>query len=1222
MFRSQTSVERLAPLWILLDHFYRALDDALVENTAGLRDALDERRLYAQHASNISRQIWKQMSDSVASFFAGRGVRCLGLPATGTPLFHGEAGALLVQPPPTSGQEALVDPQNAAASAANADEWTQIRNANVVLRRQLRTAHQSCEGVYRSIFGHDYPYAEGAGVFSRVAEELQESVTALVAEVSGARMNVAGSEEAAATAPTWSTPLDAYATPALSLADIVRQADFIVSTAQRSSYDMTGSRPGGQGFSDVARLGDQSPAAGSTVDSAVVAGAEARMQQLTRQHQVNLAHVQRLLDQERRQSADFVRAARQEMDEVRRASDERMARLAAEKEEAVRRVVQRYDEEVAAMTDDFAERLQQVHNQQDGDKAFREHEETSTSSRAIMLRQLKESVMKQVQSSLIASSEETTLGGDGPALRRQSVRSTVEAFSPAQEYGGESPETLRTLLPAQRAELDFVKHSFHLQTKQHAMQWETLLREVIQKYDGELSAVQQVSEKEVTRGNKLRRTLDESKAQIESLRVELQVERDSARRRVAELEEVCRDEVNIARRQLIDERAQVQSLHQQVLACNTNLKKSLESEDGVRQAMRDLQDMMTHRGWSKVHQMEQAYPEDFGFREVHEATQVALDAALALAMSKALPTPPPVAVFTRGAQTDPVAIVSAPSWLSAAPPPALDVEAIDAASSSVVGGSSPLRLSHASSAPPSSPTVTIASAAGGRLSSGKLAALTAFKRSSLGSVKAAAAATPGARSPFHEQRSSLVSDPLGVESCLTSRSVAAIDSAATFTSSLIPSRDAVSASSRRESAANVTPSVARRPPWKELVRSAMQLASSSDLGETRDISSLDDRLPQQLTSGHGHPAEGEFTNTDAAHVMLSQPELRRAVESLPLKEIDVETAKTSSDPDAKMLSARINQALRLPPVLFGAVPSDVTEAMFFQDALKLAAACDFAVTLPKGHASFCKRVHSSMTEAAKASVAATSAAHRSETFFSSPLASLSELDIVRIVTYISRGDIFEAYAVESPALRHRVTCEDETPDGAAHEEPRSHIALPPAALRMAEDIAQICRGMPVPLDVHQVTWDDLAKWGSLPGSDASQRGRLRPRLPAATLKQLVLRLLDLFTLLKHGRQGFSDTATSQMLPRRGSRHDSVSLPGEAGRPLFLAGPTLSVMTSTLRALGPHPPRRPLARPVQHLVAASEIQAASAAHHVMTSRVASRREDAWRTSEPLVKGTQM
>ena len=308
---------------------------------------------------------------------------------------------------------------------------------------------------------------------------------------------------------------------------------------------------------------------------------------------------------------------------------------------------------------------------------------------------------------------------------------------------------------------------------------------------------------------------------------------------------------------------------------------------------------------------------------------------------------------------------------------------------------------------------------------------------------------------------------------------------------------------------------------------------------------------QPPTKVQGVDTDASFGLRNVAHQMLADETIRGAVESM-----------ASLDGAHESLADKVNLATRIPPTVFGALPSDVTQQRFYEVLMHCAMLCDFA--LPMASATRNTHVARLQLVVPPGRLANTQLSVRP----------ITPVDVASLCTYI----------------RRRLTPPPADPQKQMPEESKLRKEIAEGVTNVVRYV--LAQDLPGALD--EVTWEQLERWRV---HDPTHAVAVHPPVVQSVFT-LAMELLTAHLRLER----YSDKQMGQRRPDRAVPEDYR--------------PKAKLTMNTMNASdGPHAlpthmrHRKPVARPNEQLVSAVRITTASAMQHVAGTRMAAKRRAA-------------
>jgi hypothetical protein len=349
------------------------------------------------------------------------------------------------------------------------------------------------------------------------------------------------------------------------------------------------------------------------------------------------------------------------------------------------------------------------------------------------------------------------------------------------------------------------------------------------------------------------------------------------------------------------------------------------------------------------------------------------------------------------------------------------------------------------------------------------------------------------------------------------------------------------------------------------------LPSPGQLSQTQLVIAQDDvgsaRTRATKQDGIGYDLRG------AAHAILSDETLRNAVESM---------AMVSAGDGSATLEDKVNAATRMPPTVFGILPSSVTEKRFLAICYNLAVLCDFA--LPAA-----SRARLATNEARLLD-----ACPELKKGAPPPVHPITPVDLVAVSTFVLHNNKPQGLPPAAQQL--------------PGEAKQYH-----AVLDGIRKIGDFVRTGGYPAELTSVTWRDLETWRFMNRDNAVA-------IPPSTVQKFLTLIIEY--LLHQKRYAIF---TSKRLKHRepaafGVADGQLPAVGSLQRPASSGVASLHVSSVTAEGL-PHDGSiaRAKSRPVQHLVDAVTTAAQSARDHIKTARMAQKRWGGLRTASTPAAG---
>lgn len=784
----------------------------------------------------------------------------------------------------------------------------------------------------------------------------------------------------------------------------------------------------------------------------------------------------------------------------------------------------------------------------------------------------------------------SSAGADHPTDLHNHVTVYSEGSNP---WTDESKETLAGLLKEKHAEVQMQQATHAVVSKARVLEWESILKDTIARYEGELQSCQAFLDKESTRSKELLRQLELANHKVSTLTFELKNEQAGGKERLEELERQAKEDISLARGESAMLKREVATLDARVRVLEVQLQEQAkEAEVQLHQAQQEL---LAARDASLLTQL----------AKIHRSVQCDLGGPLHKpTLMKGRPSRPNSQASSRRGSFANMDDFESQAMLSSLMPTTADPfshSIRDTMHTSAIiehlarpdddppsKKPSAVRPKHQSTtsttrAPSktSHPTTPDEANAPQRNKSSRV--LPAPSAKSAVAVKGNQHAKMSA-SPVHKnkQRSSAVTSPVSdddsgshsrtmtdairslmfdprnedpsPQAMIDSVSESKVDSPVKAQPLLLPAAAAESVGSPAGS-----PASSRAPPakWGSLLSPDVDAMVEDSPASLRPNPHVDQRAVA-VDEDHG------FDFKSSAHAILSNEVLREAVETLP--------SATGA------LEDKINAATKLPPTLFGVIPAHVTAKRFYRAMHSMAVICDFALpgTSGVGRVTNEARLREAVPEMRNHDTPAVSP--------------VPPLDIVIVMTFLQRN----MTPTPLPPVSEQFPGEN-----------RAFTVIGAETARLASYVRS--QGIPALLDA--VSWDDLERW------------RFHDRdnqvaVPPVTVQQFFNGLLELLhchrryriycdkhiklrqpslPALVNAEQG-DRTALDRLTPAMKPR------PPLAISAMSYDGPTAKSGTST-------------ARPIQHLVDAVAIMTQSSSEHIKATRIAHRRWKAVMSAMP-------
>uniref|UniRef100_A0A7S1M990 Uncharacterized protein n=1 Tax=Neobodo designis TaxID=312471 RepID=A0A7S1M990_NEODS len=1204
------------------------------------------------------------------------------------------------------------------------DEMAHVRNMNLVLRRRLRRHNSVAKELLRVICGDDA--AAGVASVDDVMESLAlrakeiHKVILETQETHGANLSLVADPPPFRSSGTndaygSSTEDDAEPVQARCLIDFWRLADFKLQHAAQVI---------------ATRLEDLAPASNREADIA-----QLRIAQLQREGEVASTKLQSDIETLKRDHEKQIAAMNSDFEAEQRAHAADIERIEEAHALEMERLTAIHEDELALAAHDYELRMQQALQQQRDETSLtaeqlnaeraaaldkmretlaeerRRHEATvqrlksdtanTQSVRSMMAPRRSDSSTPTLHTrpqsgdrrassdAFGALTESHAFESPFPSPRAGAARrprrhgnetaahdphNAVIAYS--EDYGtqwdGEPKEALLQLLKEKQAELQMQQATFTVQNRSRTMEWETILRETIGRYEGEIQTLQHYNEREVARTRELAGKLEEANHCVSKLRVELQNESTSSKDRLDEIERQAGSEIRALRIEVTSVSNELAAAKHKIATLTATLQDERKvAEDREREANQALLVLRRSLDTKPIQASKQSQcnflpaKADGSDKSSRTARPVAksparLESSANDAFAASMPVPGRDSLRGRSPRASPSPQTRSPAMMSRAGSPTAAASDSMAASTSVRSGkripskkkptttpkATPRSQSSKASTKASRPgSTTPAKRAGASPSDAALGGFGlsvteptgAFSPSAADAVLRKPQAFKGSRSPSPAKRSN--GDAAATMSPARATKPDADASLSTSSNDSIiglmqarvtptppvssqPSRAvSPSAVTRRDTMkptpkpptkpnpkrvgeeltktgspagqpgtaeATATPAGKESPPGWSKVASAIRVAASPRSPEVLDNGATARTAAEVEPTARleiGQDSEGRrrteamkrdgigFDLRSSAHAILSDDTLREAVASM---------ATVSADGGVS-LEDKVNAATKMPPSVFGVLPSSVTEKRFFSIAYGLAVLCDFA--LPAA----------SRARVATNEARLLDACPELKKLPAPPVQPVTPVDFVAVSTFVSHSNQPQALPPATQQL--------------PGESKQYH-----AVLDSIRKIADFVRTAGYPGELSAVTWRDLEQWRFLNRNNAVA-------VPPGVVQQLLALVIDYllhqkrYAVFVNKHLKLREEKLSPTVSQSGAHEVSGSLPAVGARP---SSGLATLHVSTVSADLPHDAAltRAKSRPVQHLVDAVATTAQSARDHIKTARMAHKRWAALRqTSAP-------
>jgi hypothetical protein len=1096
--------------------------------------------------------------------------------------------------------------------ATMGDDMSHLRNMNVTLRRRLRRHNAVALELYQVLAGAP-PVQHVAAV-----DSIMEDVLAKARDMqAGMRESQVASPEEQFTTSKAPAPSGNSEPAACCLADYWKLAEFkLRHAAQAVAMRLDELTPAGSRASDLAQL---------------------KLAHALREHEQERKRFAAQLEAEKEAHDAKVKQLMTDMEMLRLDHENHLAHLSAERAQEINKLNASHADELTLANHDFEMQLHQALQTARDDASLTTEQMHAERASAIerMREQLAqerrrhERTVQRLTDGGVA--EDRTPQGKRRVQRKSSTSSRLAPYDvhnsvnvyveDGVQWEGETTETLSALLKEKVAELQMQQATFGVQSKARTLEWETLLRETVARYEGELQTAHALLDREQFRTRETSKRLDEANHKISTLRYELKNEQSVAAERIEELERQAKIDIAEAKADALLCRTALNERQRMLDVAEGRLAEELaHAEQRDKEASRALQLVRQHLDTRDRPALDKSVQVDLmtnnlmhlehagrGRRGVSPTTNDSRhDSHHASRPPSTTPMNSRRGSFnssrdgfaisqSMGSKTG---LETLPHTARAKPkPPAKSKHRTAHRESPGAEGAEAISITEPTRAFSASP----ADEHDGSRSTPDRGS----------DVDAAHDASPEARQPAStgrrrkhrgedEQRAAPTLSA-GVKAKPAGEDVSKASPRVVLPSPGPQSRAGINANAVK------TPAPPSAAPKLTTMLGANNTTSNSDaLGGSRSLPAsprltvlieaptpLGTSLNTSVREAALRPSPADSKPLDAnkearglnmqhsAHALLSNDAIREAILSMP----------TMSD--TATVEDKVNAATSLPPAVFGVIPTNIPEKRFFDTLHRMAVLCDFA--LPAA----------SMVRGTTFEARLMDAVPLLRDRVAPAVQAVAPMDVVGVATHLAHSFVPAPLPPQNEQLPG---------------EAKQRAAVIAATARVNEFVAS--QGYPA--DLAAVSWRDLERW------------RFHDRAGGEVVAPLVVReflLLTIDALLNVRRYAiFRD---KHIAKRRASAIKTPEAPtGISG--IFGARRTtmvpLYVSTVESEELPPDTMAQRLSRPVRHLVDAVAIATESAKDHVRTSRMAHKRWASHRAEEasaaaaasalPLVMGTQM
>lgn len=274
---------------------------------------------------------------------------------------------------------------------------------------------------------------------------------------------------------------------------------------------------------------------------------ELRAQDLTKEMQSKAARLERQLEAEKSATAEVARNARLEIERIQRECTAKLEKQKNAAEVELKQVRENLQEDIRNLTNDYESKLQLLNEefahllatQKEADTEA--HRVDVAKLRATLAERTKQETMtlQQELAKQALAAVEAQQHAPHPSRGGVDIDEDVHAI-----WEGEDKETLMQLLQSKRAETVMMQTTHAIQMKARTLEWESVLRETISKYERDVSVLRGELESERQHSSKLVAVTETKNKEIASAKSELVRQQEIADERLREAERDASEHYN------------------------------------------------------------------------------------------------------------------------------------------------------------------------------------------------------------------------------------------------------------------------------------------------------------------------------------------------------------------------------------------------------------------------------------------------------------------------------------------------------------------------------------------------------------------------------------------------------------------------------------------------------------------------------------------------------